>query len=441
MKTVEMNFDGLIGPTHNYAGLAFGNLASTAAAQHTSSPKQGALQGLEKMRLLHQLGVPQGILPPLQRPYFPTLKQLGFSGTKSNIIKQVANTNPTLLASCYSASSMWVANAATVSASQDCQDGKLHFTPANLISQFHRSIEPHDTAAMLKAVFAHTDYFVHHPALPPHPDWADEGAANHTRLSLNNQQMGLNIFVYGQAKSTTLTPHIFPARQRLEASQIIAQSHGLTPQRTLFLQQSPQAIDQGVFHNDVICVGHKNCLFYHQHAFADETLLLPFLTKHSAQQNWQLIRVLESEVSIKNAVESYLFNSQIVTTKDNKVALIAPQNCARNKQVSAYLIALTQSDSAIDEVHFVDLDQSMNNGGGPACLRLRVCVTEDELAAINPACHFNLDRYEALKECIERTYPDRLTSRDLGDPALLKTTQAALTEVGKILGVSELYQF
>ena len=442
MKTVEMNFDGLIGPTHNYAGLAFGNLASSAAAQQKSSPKQGALQGLEKMFLLHKLGVPQGILPPLQRPHLSTLKQLGFNGNKTNIINQVARVNPALLASCYSASSMWSANAATVSASSDTDDHKVHFTPANLVSQFHRSIEPSDTATMLKAVFPDPAFFTHHSPLPAHIEWADEGAANHTRLHLPHSRMGINIFVFGQAKSSLFTPVTFPARQRFEASQAIARSHGLAPSHSLFLQQLPKAIDQGVFHNDVICVGHQHILFYHQSAFVAESALLNHLAAHQTNQDqWCLIKVLESEVSLKNAVSSYLFNSQIVTTKEQKIALIAPQNCAKNQQVAQYLLQLVKSDSVINEVHFVNLDQSMNNGGGPACLRLRVTLTDAELAAVNPACRFDIPRYEALKDCITRTYPDELDAQALADPALLDTIEVALTEISHILGVDGLYHF
>ncbi|MGA8031441.1 MAG: N-succinylarginine dihydrolase, partial [Casimicrobiaceae bacterium] len=44
-----MNFDGIPGPTHNYSGLAQGNLAAERNAQQVSNPREAALQGLEKM--------------------------------------------------------------------------------------------------------------------------------------------------------------------------------------------------------------------------------------------------------------------------------------------------------------------------------------------------------------------------------------------------------
>ncbi|MFO6421961.1 N-succinylarginine dihydrolase [Motilimonas sp. KMU-193] len=440
MESVEVNFDGLIGPSHNFAGLAFGNLASTRFAHRPSSPKQGALQGLEKMKLLHQLGVPQGILPPLRRPDFNTLKQLGFSGTHKDIIEQAAATDMALLASCYSASSMWTANAATVTPSVDSQDNRVHFTAANLISQFHRSIEPPATTKMLKAVFGDPRYFCHHPSLPAHPDWADEGAANHTRLCHNNRDKGISIFVYGKAKQSKVMPTTFPARQSLEACQAIARSHGLAPNHTLFLQQAPEAIDQGVFHNDVICVGHQQVLFYHQDAFYDEAELVEFIAQHTQTQPYHLIRVETGQVSLKNAVSSYLFNSQIVINQAGEYVLIAPHNCAINEQVNHYINQLIKDASnPINQVHFVNLDQSMNNGGGPACLRLRVRLTPEEIQATNPNCMFNEDKYLELKACIEQYYPDELTEAKLKDPRLLSQLDLAYTQIGKILGVAELY--
>ena len=48
----EFNFDGLVGPSHNYAGLSFGNVASFSNVKSASNPKQAALQGLAKMRAL-----------------------------------------------------------------------------------------------------------------------------------------------------------------------------------------------------------------------------------------------------------------------------------------------------------------------------------------------------------------------------------------------------
>ena len=78
MTAHEVNIDGLVGPTHNFAGLSLGNRASMQNAGTVSNPKRAALQGLAKMRHLHRLGVPQGIMPPQQRPDPDVLQQLGF---------------------------------------------------------------------------------------------------------------------------------------------------------------------------------------------------------------------------------------------------------------------------------------------------------------------------------------------------------------------------
>ena len=136
----EINFDGLIGPTHNYAGLSQGNLASQKNLHQTSNPQAAALQGLDKMRLIMEQGIPQGFFLPHERPHLPTLRKLGFGGTDEEVINQVAKKNPALLKNIYSASSMWAANAATFSPSIDSYDQNIHITPANLNSMFHRSI-------------------------------------------------------------------------------------------------------------------------------------------------------------------------------------------------------------------------------------------------------------------------------------------------------------
>ena len=125
MKTVEANFDGLVGPTHNYAGLAYGNLASALNAEKPSNPREAALQGLRKMKALHDLGVPQGVLPPHERPHLPTLRALGFGGKDAEVLGAAHREAPGLLAAASSASAMWVANAATVSPSADAADGRV----------------------------------------------------------------------------------------------------------------------------------------------------------------------------------------------------------------------------------------------------------------------------------------------------------------------------
>ena len=75
----EINFDGIIGPTHNYAGLSRGNIASASHAGDVSQPRAAALQGIEKMRHNLALGLPQGSIMPLDRPDEAWLETLGTS--------------------------------------------------------------------------------------------------------------------------------------------------------------------------------------------------------------------------------------------------------------------------------------------------------------------------------------------------------------------------
>ena len=194
----EVNFDGIIGPTHNYAGLSFGNLASQKHGHTTSNPREAALQGLAKMKFLADLGVKQAVLPPQRRPDLGMLRRLGFGGSDADVLWNAWKQEPRLLAAAYSASSMWAANAATITPSMDAADGRLHFTPANLVTNFHRSIESFATGATLKAIFADKTAFVHHDPLPASSFLADEGAANHTRLCSTHGTAGIELFVYGR---------------------------------------------------------------------------------------------------------------------------------------------------------------------------------------------------------------------------------------------------
>ena len=101
MKTYEVNFDGLVGNTHNYAGLAIGDKASMQHAFSISHPKEAALQGLGKMKLLMDLGLKQAVLPPQPRPAIPFLKSLGFKGNDpAMILKKAYEADPHLFLAC-----------------------------------------------------------------------------------------------------------------------------------------------------------------------------------------------------------------------------------------------------------------------------------------------------------------------------------------------------
>lgn len=442
MTVYEVNFDGLVGPTHNYSGLSFGNLASKNNAQQIANPKQAALQGLSKMLAMTKLGLKQGILPPQVRPDTYTLRKLGFSGSDKAVISKAAKHAPQFLKACYSASSMWSANAATVSSSLDCEDGKVHFTPANLANKLHRAIEATQTSRTFKRIFNHPEYFVHHAPLPHHPLLGDEGAANHTRLAHSHSEHGLSLFVYGESAISDVKPQRYPARQTLAASEAIARAHGLHENACVFLQQNPAVIDQGVFHNDVIAIGNENVLLYHELAFYEPKQAIAAITdKYQGNKPLQLIEVSNDLISVNDAISSYIFNSQLITLPDGSMALVAPSECQYNDKVATYLAALCNAQNPINQVIYFDLQQSMKNGGGPACLRLRVPLNQAQLNAVEPQCLIDEAKYQVLTNWVEKHYRDKLSEDDLADPNILVESQTALDELSQILNLGSIYPF
>ncbi|MEM5499444.1 N-succinylarginine dihydrolase [Paraglaciecola mesophila] len=443
MKQFEVNFDGLVGPTHNYAGLSYGNVASLNNASAQSSPKQAAKQGLKKMKALADLGMIQGVLAPQARPDVDALRRLGFSGSDANVLQQAAMQAPAIFQACCSASSMWTANAATVSPSADTADGKVHFTPANLTNKYHRSLEPQVTGNILKATFANQQYFSHHNHLPDNEHFGDEGAANHTRLCRQYGERGVELFVYGRYAfdKSKPAPVKFPARQTFEASQAVARLHGLSDDNVVFIQQNPDLIDQGVFHNDVISVGNQNVLFYHEQAFLDTDKAFAEIKQKYGTGDLHFIKVTTDQVSLQDAIKSYLFNTQLVTLANGDMAIIAPTDCEENPAVSAYLNELVTLNTPIKHIRYYDVKQSMRNGGGPACLRLRVAMNDTELAAVNQSTMMNDAQFERLNNWVDKHYRDRLSVDDLRDVALLNESRTALDELTQLLKLGSVYPF
>jgi succinylarginine dihydrolase len=445
MKSYEVNFDGLVGPTHNYGGLSYGNVASQSNSQQGSNPREAARQGLAKMKALMDMGFKQGVLAPQERPDVAALRRLGFSGSDAEVIQCAAKqAMPLLVASC-SASSMWVANAATVSPSADTADGRVHFTAANLNCKYHRSIEHPTTSRVLGAMFHDARVFAHHEALPAVAQFGDEGAANHTRFCRSYGEAGVEFFVYGRSAfdSRYPAPQKYPARQTLEASQAVARLHGLSEGGVVYAQQNPAVIDQGVFHNDVIAVGNGEVLFYHEDAFLETEAVLAQLQAKLASKggNFQGICVPRSAVTVEDAVRSYLFNSQLLSRDDGSMLLVVPEECRNNERVWDYLQQLTHQGGAVKEVKVFDLKQSMQNGGGPACLRLRVALKESELAAVNPGVIMTAPLYDTLVQWVDKHYRDRLSEADLADPQLLDECRTALDELTGILKLGSVYPF
>ncbi len=445
MSAHEVNFDGLVGPTHNYGGLSYGNVASQSNSQAASSPKEAALQGLAKMKALMEMGFKQGVLAPQERPNVAALRSLGFAGTDAQVIEKAAKEAMPLLAACSSASSMWTANACTVSPSADTADGRVHFTAANLNCKFHRSIEHPTTSRVLGAMFANERHFAHHAALPAVAQFGDEGAANHTRFCKGYGEAGVEFFVFGRSAfdSRFPAPARYPARQTLEASQAVARLHGLSEAGVVYAQQNPAVIDQGVFHNDVIAVGNGEVLFHHEDAFLDTDKVLAELHDKLGRVGgrFQAVCVPRDAVTVEDAVRSYLFNSQLLSRADGSMLLIVPEECRNNARVWNYLQTLTAEDGPIREVKVFDLKQSMQNGGGPACLRLRVALKDDELAAVNQGVILTPSLYDSLTGWVEKHYRDRLSETDLADPQLLTECRTALDELTQILKLGAVYPF
>lgn len=438
----EVNFDGLIGPSHNYAGLSPGNIASASNAGGISKPKAAALQGLAKMNTLRSLGLTQAVLPPQQRPDLDALRAIGFRGSDEQLLRDAHASDPTLLAAIWSASSMWAANAATVSPSADCADNRVHLTPANLISNYHRSLEHPTTTATLRAIFKDDTRFCVHDPLPTQMRYADEGAANHIRFANSHGEAGVEMFVFGfDREDPAGGARRFPSRQTRAACEAIVRLHQLDPARVVYTRQHPDAIDAGVFHNDVIATGNESVFLYHEQAFATSRSLVSDIAAPLGAQ-MTLIEAHDTDFTLEDAVSSYLFNSQIVTLPDESMALLAPLESQENERVGAFVErTIADASNPINTVHYLDVRESMRNGGGPACLRLRVVLSDDELSAIHQGVILTDALSESLSDWIQKHYPDELSGDDLLDPKLARSLTDALDELTTILGMPGLYPF
>lgn len=460
----ELQFDGLVGPTHNYAGLSPGNVASMAHHGDASDPRAAAREGLAKMRFVRDLGVPQAVLPPHDRPSLSALRRVGFRGTDEAVLAAAAATDQgRFLRLCASASAMWTANAATVAPSCDTADRKVHITPANLQHMFHRSIETPTTTRVLRTVFADAAFFVVHDALPGGGQLADEGAANHLRLETSRG--AAHVFAWGRAAWETLpAPRVHPARQTYEASAALARLHALDPNRCVFAQQDPAGIDAGAFHTDVLAVGNGRFLMVHDRAFAQVERTLEECRGILGEELF-IVRAGDAELPVASAVAAYPFNSQILTLprgaapttggaptpgassrprsdrSDDAMVIVAPRDALQDAPSRAFLDRVLESGGPVRAVHYLDVRQSMHNGGGPACLRLRVPLAAEEQQAIRARVVLDDALLAELDAWIGRHYRDRLLPRDLADPALMREGMQALDELTQMLRLGSVYDF
>jgi succinylarginine dihydrolase len=415
MALTEINFDGIVGPSHNYAGLSLGNLASTRNAGQVSRPRAAALEGLAKMRANLDLGLAQGLFLPHPRPNRMWLADLGTA---------IEAAEPGLAANAMSASAMWAANAATVSPAPDTADGRCHLTVANLRTMAHRSHEWPASLAQLQVAF-NDAHFTVHPPVPP--AFGDEGAANHMRLAPAYGEPGVEIFVYGVAGGA------FPARQHLPASKAIARRHRLDPERTLFAEQSEAAIAAGAFHNDVVAVANGPLLFAHERAFAERDRIVAECERRVP--GFELVEVAEAEVSLADAISSYLFNAQLVSPPGGETTLIVPAEARETTTVWSWLERHLAGNGPIRRVEVVDVRQSMANGGGPACLRLRVVA---DPATVDPRFLVDPAKVDSIAEVVERCWPAEIHNDDLQAPALVRDIERARVALLERLDLAEL---
>ena len=415
MPLVELNFDGIVGPSHNYAGLSLGNLASTRHAGQLSAPRTAALQGIEKMRANLALGLAQGIFLPHPRPDHRWLADLG---------TDIEQADPVLAANALSASAMWAANAATVSPAPDTADGRCHLTVANLKTMPHRSHEWPATLAQLKMAFGGSSFQVHGP-IPP--AFGDEGAANHMRLTSGHAEPGVEVFVYGVSGGA------FPARQHFESSKAVARLHQLGSERTIFVEQSEKAIAAGAFHNDVVAVANERVLFAHEHAFADKQSLIDACER--LVPGFEYVEVPATEVPLADAIRSYVFNGQLVTPPDGEPTLVLPSEARETPTVWRWIERHLAGNGPIRRVEVVDVRQSMANGGGPACLRLRVVA---DPSTVDPRFLVDNAKLDWIADVVRRHWPEQIHHDDLQSPALIRTIETARAALLEALDLTEL---
>jgi succinylarginine dihydrolase len=414
MPLREINFDGIIGPSHNYAGLSFGNVASMGHAGQVSQPRAAALQGIDKMRANLALGLAQGVFLPHPRPHRAWLERLGTT---------IEEAEPALAANAMSASAMWAANAATVSPATDTADGKCHLTPANLRTMPHRSHEWSSTLDQLQIAFRDRHFEIH----PPVPAaFGDEGAANHMRIAAAHCERGVEVFVYGVSGGA------FPARQHVEASRAIARLHRLDPDRTIFVQQSEEAIAAGAFHNDVVAVANERVLFAHEQAFANKGALLDACER--LVPGFEYVEVAAADVPLKDAVKSYLFNAQLVTAPDGEMTLIVPTEVRETRSIWNWIEGHLAGNGPIRRVEIVDVRQSMANGGGPACLRLRLVA---DPSTIDPRFLVDAAKLDRIADVVGRNWPAQIHHSELQQPALIAEIERARTALFEEFGISE----
>jgi succinylarginine dihydrolase len=246
----------------------------------------------------------------------------------------------------------------------------------------------------------------------------------------------------------------FPARQNIEASKAIARRnlldpdrtlfaeqsekaiarlHRLDPDRVIFAEQSAEAIAAGAFHNDVVAVANERVLFAHEQAFADKTGLVD--AQERLVPGFEYVEVAAAEVPLADAIRSYLFNAQLVTPPGGDPTLILPSEARETASVWRWVERHLAGNGPIRRVEVVDVRQSMANGGGPACLRLRVVADPQ---AVDPRFLVDEARLDRIAEAVSEHWPAEIAIDQLQQPALIADIERARLALLDVLGLSEL---
>ena len=328
-------------------------------------------------------------------------------------------------------------NAATFSPSIDSYDQNIHITPANLNSMFHRSIEHEFTKTQLELMFGGIAQ-VHKP-IKNISGYGDEGAANHLRVCAQHLMPGFQIFIYGSSAFESHQGII--ARQAEEISQAVSTQHQLDPERVLFLKQNEQAINSGSFHNDIVSLANEEVFIFHQEAFADRVELervLHHLKEHV--KGFHPIEILSEDISLDDLVSSYLLNSQLITVDNNEMMMLLPEEVHNHPNCMRWLEEI-KSSSPIKHLEFVDIRQSMMNGGGPACLRFKAVVNNDEFDKLNEKFLLSPTKLMDLRALVSKHYRDKLYPEDLLDIKLIQESYTFLDELTQLLDLGDIYNF
>ena len=443
LEQVDRSREGLVGPQHLFGGLSLGNLASMNHAEIPSSPRAAALESLSKMEILLDRDIPVAVYLPQPRLCWRSLRRLGFHGSKEELLAQASKTEHSIwLRRCSSSSNMWAANAATIIPSNDSLDEQTHIIIANLSAMYHRSIEAPYTTAYFEEVFAsHRDIQIHE-ALAAHSELGDEGAANHTRLSIDSTF--LHLFAYGKLTdtvgTTTSKSKPFPARQAFEASSAVARLGQLKEDNALFLKQSEYGIRSGAFHTDVLAVGAAHVFLMHEAAFED---LDSSIQKIKAKlPELHIVCATEKELPIKNAVAAYPFNSQLIKISEKQFLLIAPEESETDPFCRRFLERcqhdLAQKAQIDLELIYTSLKQSMSNGGGPACLRLRLLLPEKTIEKLKNTVLLDHSKLAQLRQIVQNRYPSRFTIAQLSDALVHDYNAETIDEICSLFAVNSL---